>query len=394
MVATPQQQHTDEIYVHWSEGARLLNLKRPAFFYLVRTGQIKAEPGRAPRDGRYNLADIQAIARRRQEGRQRKPYKQRPAPVLLDWLAPEDIPAILRLDQLVFNELDLASAQRYMEWSEKNPQLAMCAFNPKSNRQEMLAYVAALPLDESVILQIMRDERPETSITKEEIQSYDAPGAYTLLANSAVCLPEHPDLLYRVLARMIEAWVERYPERFVTRIYAQSWSERGDQLIQHFFMSPRYDLASNAFMLDLARPGSARMIQRFQRALAQKAPLPEELTVPYAPALLSSSPQPPRQLQPQERHTQPRREASEKQEDIIWLTPDLVAWRSFARAHGIHENTVGKAIKSGRLPSVAGEWHIGRTIYREALDAAGRAAFWQQYHEHRSFTPCSACPHE
>lgn len=253
--------------------------ERGSFFYLVETGQIQAEPGRAPRDGRYRLEDIARVKERREAGQPRRTYthKKKPTPVLLDWLSPRDIPAILRLDQLVYDELDLASAGRYMQWSEKNPQLAMCAFDVKSSRQTMLAYVAALPLDEEVILSILRREREETSITQEEIQTYAQPGAYTLLANSAVCLPEHPTLLYRVIERMIAAWVARYPLRYVTRIYAQAWSERGDMLISHFFMSPRYDLAPNAFMLDLARPGTARMIQHFQRALAAKAPLPDAL---------------------------------------------------------------------------------------------------------------------
>jgi hypothetical protein len=279
-----QHSETTPRYVHWKEGATILEIPRGSFFYLVKTGQITTEPGRAGRDGRYSLEDIEAIKARRLAGQHRKTYraqKKRPMPVDLDWLAPRDIPAILRLDQIVFDEIDLASTQRYMEWSEKNPQLAMCAFERGSNRQTMLAYVAALPLDESVILQIMRQERAETSITKDEIQSYDRPGAYTLLANSAVCLPEHPTLLYRVIDRMVEAWIERFPERYVTRIYAQAWSERGDLLISHFFMSPRYDLAPNAFMLDLARPGSAKMIKRFQRALAAKAALPDELLKLY-----------------------------------------------------------------------------------------------------------------
>jgi hypothetical protein len=200
---------------------------------------------------------------------------------MLDWLSPDDIPAILKLDKIVYDEMFLAEAARYKQWSEKNGQLAIAAFDAKSDRQEMLAYVAALPLDESVILAILRGERDETSITKDEIQNYDRPGAYTLLANSAVTHPGRPDLLNLVLRRMMDEWVERYPERFVTRIYAQAMSERGDMLIQHFFMQPRYDLAPNAYMLDLARPSAFRIVRRFQDRLIEKAPLPPDLQHPY-----------------------------------------------------------------------------------------------------------------
>ena len=167
----------------------------------------------------------------------------------------------------------LAEMERYRQWSVKNGQLAIAAFDAKSNRQTMLAYIACLPLDESVILQIMRCEREEVDITQEEIQSYERRGPYTLLANSAVVHPDHPYLLRRVLQGMIDAWVERFPEQYVTRVYAQSVSERGDLLISNFFMQPRYDLAENAYMLDLARPARAKMIRWFQEALQAKDPL-------------------------------------------------------------------------------------------------------------------------
>jgi hypothetical protein len=276
----------EEIFIPWNEGATMLDLKRSAFFYLVESGQVRAQEGRKKRDGRYNLQDILAIKEKRAMTTPRKPYRKRLAPVMLDWLSPLDIPAILRLDQIVYDEMFLAEAAVYRQWSEKNPQLAMAAFDARSDRQEMLAYVAALPLDESVILQVMRGEREEIDITQDEIQTYERPGAYTLLANSAVTHPDRPDLLYKILYRMMDAWVERFPERYVTRAYAQSVSERGDRMIQHFFMQPRYDLAPDAYMLDLARPGASKVIRRFQERLAHKGPRPEELQRPYVPAIV------------------------------------------------------------------------------------------------------------
>ena len=262
-------------YVTWSEGADILGVGRSSFFYLVESGRISIEPGRGPRDGRYSLEDIQRVAEERATGRRRKTSHRRirPAPVFTDWLSPDDIPAILRLDKIVYDEMFLAEMERYRQWSVKNGQLAMAAFDAKSKRQTMLASITCLPLDESVILQIMRTEREEVSITQDEIQSYERPGPYTLLANSAVVHPEHPYLLRRVLQDMIDAWVERFPERYVSKVFAQSVSERGDLLISTLFMQPRYDLADNAYMVDLARPARAKMIRWFQEALKGKDPL-------------------------------------------------------------------------------------------------------------------------
>ena len=269
-----------QIFVTWSEGAEILDLKRTAFFHLVNSGQIRSEPGRGPRDGRYSLSDIESIKQQRANGKKRKTWR-RPTPALIDWLSPRDIPAILRLDQIVYDEIYLAEMEVYRKWSEKNPYLAMAAFDPKSDRQVMLAYIAALPLDESVIFSVLRGERQETDLEADEMQTYDRPGAYTLLANSAVSLPEYPDLLNRILLRLMDAWVDRYPEQYVTRLYSQTVSESGDRMVQHFFMAPRYDLAPNAYMLDLARPSASKIIRRFQARLTQKAPLPKDLQQPY-----------------------------------------------------------------------------------------------------------------
>lgn len=180
---------------------------------------------------------------------------------------------MLRLEKIVYDEMFLAEMERYRQWSGKNGQLAIAAFDAKRNRQTMRAYMACFPLDESVILQIMRSEREVVDITQEEIHSYERPGPYTLLAKSAVVHPDHPDLLRRVLQGMIDAWGERFPEQDVTRVYAQSVSERGDLLISTFFMQPRYDLANNASMLDLARPARAKMMRWFHEALQAKDPL-------------------------------------------------------------------------------------------------------------------------
>lgn len=262
-----------------SEAAELLGISRGSFYHLARTGQVRATSSGYGR--RYRLADVLAIKARKEAGKPRKVYRKRAPHVLFDWLAPTDIPAILKLDYAVYHEMYLAEAQVYQQWSEKNPQLALCAFDAQSGRETMLAYVAALPVEESVILSILRGEREEISLTKEEIQSYERPGAYTLLANSAVVHPDHPELLRGVIRGMVQAWVDRYPERYVTKVYAQAVSRSGDMLIQGLYMAPLYHVAKNAYVLDLARPAKARLLRQFQEQLAAKAPLPDALRQPY-----------------------------------------------------------------------------------------------------------------
>jgi hypothetical protein len=267
---------TPDEFVPWSQGAELLGMKRTAFFHYVRTGQIRSEPGRQPRDGRYSLEDIYQLKERREQGKPRKPYKKKLAPVLVDWLQPSDIPAGLKLDYLLYQEsIDLAEAAVYQAWRRNNNLLTMGAFS--KDRSECLAYLQLVPLQEQTILDILRGKREENSIKPEEVLAYDKPGAYTLLGISAVCHPERPDLLFRLLDKIMDFWVEQYPERYVTKVYAQAVSERGDMLVQHLFMAPRPDLAPHAYELSLARPAASRIVRRFQEKLLAKAPLPPDL---------------------------------------------------------------------------------------------------------------------
>ena len=75
----------------------------------------------------------------------------------------------------------------------------------------------------------------------------------------------------------MDFWVEQYPERYIKKIYTLAVSESGFRMVQHFFMTPRRDLAKNAYELDMAYPSASRIITKFKRRLEQKAPLPEDL---------------------------------------------------------------------------------------------------------------------
>src|SRR5690348_4196813 len=96
-------------YVTWAEGADILGIGRSSFFYLVENGRISIEPGRGPRDNRYSLEDILMVKQQRSTGR-RKTSRRRihPTPTFTDWLSPDDIPAILTLDKIVYHEMFLA----------------------------------------------------------------------------------------------------------------------------------------------------------------------------------------------------------------------------------------------------------------------------------------------
>src|SRR5260221_781300 len=57
------------------------------------------------------------------------------------------------------------------------------------------------------------------------------------------------------------------------------------------------------------------------------------------------------------------------------LPDNLVSYPQFARLHNIGASTVQKAIESGRLQVVHGQWKHSRAVVKMALDATGRSKF-------------------
>lgn len=266
---------TTEEWVSSNEGAEILGLEQNHFLYYVKNGDIESRAGTRQRDRRYKLSDILKVRKKLIQKERAK--RKAPAPVLFDIIRREDLPACLRLDQIVYpDDLELGELATYQSWRQKNQRVSIAAYDA-SNRDIMLAYIALLPLPEAIILDILRGKRADHSVTVDEVESYDRPGPYTLLALSAVCHPDRPELLYKLMRHIMDYWLEQFPDRYVTRIYAQAVSESGDRLISHLFMSPRYDLAHNAYMLDLARPGASKVVRKFQAQIRAKAPLPAEL---------------------------------------------------------------------------------------------------------------------
>lgn len=248
-------------------------MKPGTFSYHVRAGRVKIKEGTGPRNHRYYVPDIlQLKTQRRKRGGEQEQ-------VLIDWIKPSDVPSGLKLAQTLYNEdVDLADVARYQAWRKYNPYLNMGAFSP--DREVCYAALMLVPLDETLLLSVLKGDKLESSIEEKEVERYDHPGEYTLLGASALCLPDRPSLLYRVMVKFMDFFVEMYPEKYISRIYAQAVSDSGLMLVQHTFMSPRYDLADNAFMLDMARPSASKIIRRFQARLDAKGKRPAGLQ-PY-----------------------------------------------------------------------------------------------------------------
>ena len=253
-------------YVSSREGEKLLGVDTGRFFYYVQKGQIDREPGSGKRNARYRVSDILKV----KEKLSRKQRSKKTVHGFVGWIGVDDVLTSLQLDYRVYgSEVFLADLPYYAERVVRNPHVALAVYDsPK--RERILAYISLLPLPEPVILEVLRGERHETKIRTEEVESYERKGGYTLLAESVVIDPDHSEQLNTLLRHLIAYWCEQYPDRYITKIYAQAESRRGDIFIQKLFFAPREDLAPNAYVLNLSRPGASRFVRHFQQCIEEK----------------------------------------------------------------------------------------------------------------------------
>jgi hypothetical protein len=265
-------------YVRFSEALSLFQpLSENVFNYRVRSSDIKHtkdEHGRL-----YEIESIDTVKKFLLNEEQKKKYDGK---IIIDFTKPEDLISGIKLAQQLYNlDVAITDANVYQSWRKTgNQYLSIAAFS--EDRSERFASIKLIPLiNEQIAIDILSGKRSEDSIQPEEIRDYNEPGPYIIFVEDAMALPEYPYLLNTILHRWMEFWVEQYPERYIKKIYTLAVSESGFKMVQHFFMTPRYDLAPNAYVLDMAYPSASKIISAFKEKLEQKAPLPTDLQMSF-----------------------------------------------------------------------------------------------------------------
>ncbi len=263
-------------YVRFTKALELFQpLSKNTLNYRTRVGDIKTQA-----DAQSKIYEVDSLLKVRNmliEEQFEETIQKRNIPnVITDWVKPEDVPSGLALDQIVYHEMFLANAELYMAWRRKNPKISMAAFDAK-DRRIRYGYIGLIPLPESVIFDILVGKKNEKDITPDEILTYDKPGEYTLLANSAVIHPAYPELANKIIHDIIKYWVEQYPEKRIKRIYAQTVSDQGRKLVKKLYLGPLYILekdrlmrVEDAYVLDLQEDAISKTIRQFQASLKAK----------------------------------------------------------------------------------------------------------------------------
>lgn len=271
-----EKQYTMEDLCSSSEARQILQASTSTFKTLVDGGRIRKITPPGKKQGYYLREDVYKVAKERepftQVEKSTRRTRTKQAGLLktdVDWMKPSDLPAILKLDYIVYQENIVGDIGLYVSWYKKNPKITLLAFE-RGNRENVLAYISLVPLPEHVILSILQEDRSELSISTDEVESYEREGGYTLLAESVVRHPEHPEQLNNVIQSALDFWYEQYPTRYVEKIYAQAFSDEGDVLIRKLYFSPLYELSDRAYVLDLRKKGVSRLVRSFQEHLEQK----------------------------------------------------------------------------------------------------------------------------
>ncbi len=249
-------------------------LSANTFYRHAREGKIrKTLPELRERGALYNESDIKGIIRKKigssESGKTHGEERQQVATEVA-WQKISDLPAVLKLDLQVYKDNLVGDIGLYISWAKKNTKITLLSFE-SGNRDTVLAYISLVPLHEKVILSVLKGERKEISIHPDEVESYERKGEYTLLAESIVIHPDHPEQLNKVLGAVLDYWCQQYPDRYIKKIYADATSEHGDILIRKLFFSPLYDVSDTAYVLDLRKPGISRVVKRFQECLEAKS---------------------------------------------------------------------------------------------------------------------------
>jgi hypothetical protein len=259
-----------------SEARNKLNASTSTFKRLVDSGKIRKITPPNKKQGMYIREDVDRIAEEMKPFSAAARYSNRQGrrkeelTTAVDWQKISDLPAILKLDLKVYQENIVGDIGLYISWERKNPKITLLSFE-SGDREHVLAYISLVPLPEQVILSLLRGERPELSISPDEVETYERKGGYILLAESVVVDPDHPEQLYNVLREILSFWCRQYPERHIEKIYADAATAHGDMLARKLYFSPLYDISDTAYVLDLRKPGISKVVRSFQECLKQKA---------------------------------------------------------------------------------------------------------------------------
>ncbi len=248
--------------------AREAGFSETTFYRWAAEGRIakRLASGRQ-RGAEYNRSDILKLIHKREvrgTGQASGPQGA------TDWIARSDLPFVQSLDLERYGPENIVDMAITWRWWEKNPHMCRILFNAQ-DRREVWGALTILPMRDETIFRLLRQEMSKREITPTDIFTYEPDHSYSGYVAAVTIRPQHQLHLRSLIWSVLEFWCGLYPSVKLSRLYGFAPGDAGLRLIRHLFFSPRYDLGSDAFELDLTRSGNpSRLVSEFQRCIRQK----------------------------------------------------------------------------------------------------------------------------
>ena len=191
-----------------------------------------------------------------------------------DWISFDDLPFVQYLDIEQYgleNTVDMTVTSR---WWEKNPFMCRILFN-EEDRRDIWGALTIMPLEEALIVRLLKQEVSEREIRVEDIAVYEPGHVYSGYVASVVIRPQYQSYFRTLIQSVLEFWCDQYPSITLRSLYAYGVGTEGRRIIRHLFFSRRYDIGANAWELNpMDEDNPSRLITSFQRCVKQKVNKP------------------------------------------------------------------------------------------------------------------------
>ncbi|GHO54783.1 hypothetical protein [Ktedonobacter robiniae] len=273
-------------YISSKEGAELLQVPRQSFFYYVESRNIERQETEGGGKDRYeykyeDVLRVKEELHKRWESRKPRTKAseaktESKSDARTDWCTKEDLPYIFALDCEVYGIENSAPPNITYQWWQKN-QTAIRVIFDANNRKDIWGCLTLLPMQEEDIFKILRDEMTEQEIHSEHVLSYEPDKEYSCYIASCVIRPAKRHFFNLLLKSVIGYWCD-HPEVNIRKLYAFALGAAGNmgeendglRMIRKLYFSPRYDIAENAWELDLEHYNPSPIVRGFQNCVREK----------------------------------------------------------------------------------------------------------------------------
>jgi hypothetical protein len=156
-------------YYNAEEAMQKLNKPRSTFFKEVENGLIpfELEDGRQ-RGRRYPKPAIDILAQRQRRTR----YKNEgPTHLIFSPSSLADLWAEVQIGTSLYGEDDIVPYEKLLDWRDINDEIFMCV----KEQGQLVGYATLLPVDESIMLPLMKDTIRERDIPSKAIRQWTEP---------------------------------------------------------------------------------------------------------------------------------------------------------------------------------------------------------------------------